>query len=81
METGCKKKKISQFVAKIIAIEDENEIGVDFLKQDFDHPDTFLTQTSVKENDQGVDLVNIVMVLPQPGKVKGKYIFPGRLSL
>ena len=81
METGHKKKKISQFVAKIIAIEDENEIGVYFLKQDFDQPDTFLTQTSVKENGQGVDLVNIVMVLPQPGIVRGKYIFPGRLSL
>ena len=72
---------MSQYVAKILEIDDDGEIGVDYLKQDFDHPEQFLVEVSAADRDRGVLLHQIVMVLPQPECRKGKYHFPGRLSL
>ena len=82
-DTRSRKKKFRQYVAKTLQIDDDDElkIGVDYLKQVFDHPEQFLVEVSAADRDRGVLLHQIVMVLPQPECRKGKYHFPGRLSL
>ena len=76
-----RKKKIRQYVAKIKEIDDDEEIGVDYLKQDFDHPEQFQVDVTHTDRDQAVFLEDIVMVLPEPECRKGKYYFPEKLSL
>ena len=85
-DTRSRKKKFRQYVAKILQIDDDDDddelkIGVDYLKQVFDHPEQFLVEVSAADRDRGVLLHQIVMVLPQPECRKGKYHFPDRLSL
>ena len=82
VEIQKKKCKITlrYYVAKITNIEDEEEIIIDYLQQDFDYDQKFRNPI---ENDvgKGTELSKIVMVLQDPDKIRGGVIFPRIVNL
>ena len=79
----CQKdRKNRYYVAKITAIEDEDEIGVDYFVQEFDYPQKFKPSTMKQDINQGINLSEILMILPEPCKLRGDNIlFPRKINL
>ena len=77
-----KKSEIVQYyVAKITHIVDEEEIEIDFLEQDFDYHQKFRNASKDCDIGMGTELSEIVMVLPEPDRIRGGVIFPRRINL
>ena len=76
-----KKKGVREYVAKINEIEDEEEICIDYLEEDRDYGDKFRISDRLNDVNQGIELFNIIMVLPDPQKIRGGVIFPTRINL
>ena len=75
--------KFSYFVAKINKVVNTNNIVIDYLKQNFDHPDVFHKTDIYKENNYAIKLTSLVMKLPKPVIYRrgNKYTFCGKISL
>ena len=73
---------IRYFVAKIMHIDNE-EILVNYLKQDFDHPDLFTDSVSKKDNNCSIQINEIVMLLAMPviPRRGGRYLFNAKINL
>ena len=75
-------KKTCQYVAQIINITNEDEIFIDYLKQNFDKPNIFTRSEDDNENECPIKLKEIVMILPEPASThRGNYRFDGKISL
>ena len=58
--------QVRRFVALITEIEDEDEIGVDFLKQNSKSKDVFHVSEAKSDSDKIISLNDIIMILPKP---------------
>ena len=74
--------EIHKFVAKITRIKNE-DITINYLKQDFDHPDVFTDSDSEREKDYIIQINDIVMLLPMPAIPRrgGRYFFNSKIRL
>ena len=81
LESESKKKGIREFVAKINAIEGEEEISIDYLEKDLDYSDKFRNSDKINDVNQGIELCDIIMLLPKPKYMRGGVIFPMKINL
>ena len=80
LKSQGKKCRLSEFVAKINIIDNENEISVDYLEQNKEFKDKF--RYIIHEKNQDVRLCEIVMLLPDPDCIyRGGVTFPKRICL
>ena len=74
--------RLSEFVAKINIIDNENEISVDFLEQNEEFKDKFRYPYKLTDIDKEVTLGDIVMLLPDPDCIyRSGVTFPKRINL
>ena len=76
-----KKGGIREYVAKINEIEDKEEICIDYLEKDRDYGHKFKISYKLNDVNQGIELCNIIMVLPDPQNIRGGVIFPMNINL
>ena len=77
-----KKQKTHLYVAKIKNVDnDESDIGIDYLEQDLDYPQKFKNSNKIRDINKGTELSKIVMLLPEPCKIRGGVMFPRRINL
>ena len=74
--------KTYNFPAQITKLENESNIQIDYLKQDFDQPEALLEFTSEEEKNWIITVKDIIMKLPEPiEKKRGKFIFSSKMKL
>ena len=76
-----KNPEFSYFVAKIVALDADKEIGVDYLEQDEEHREKFRFSQKINELDRDLKLTDIMMILPEPCKLRYGVLFPRRINL
>ena len=82
LKSEIKKGRISEFVAKIKTLEDNQEIIVDYLNQDSDYQDKFRLSEIYNDKERSIELSEIIMLLPDPNCMRrGGVIFPMKIDL
>ena len=76
-------KKKSYCVAKVTEKDDENNLVVDYLKQNYDQLHVFKDYENKNEIGCTLELSEIVMRLPKPliGRRGGTYFFDHKINL
>ena len=74
--------KVFKFPARIIEIDNNGDIHIDYLKPDFDKKEVLINPTSESEKNWIIKIEDVIMKLPDPKEDRrGRYIFNGKLIL
>ena len=76
-----KNQMFHYYVAKIVDLQGEHDIGINYYKQDTYHHEKFI------DDSQGIDFTyfshidDIVMLLPIPEPIRNGIVFPRKINL
>ena len=77
-----RRNKIHYFPVQITKLGNNGNIHIDYLKQDFDHPEKLQKFSCEKEKNWIISYELIVMKLPEPKEqCRGRYTFSGKMIL
>ena len=77
-----RRNKTHYWPAQITKLRSDGSIHIDYMKQDFDHPEKLQKCSREEENNWIIPYELIVMKLPEPKEqCRGRYIFSGKIIL
>ena len=81
VEKANKTTTLSHYVAKIVKLQEGEDIDIDFLDQDKCHHEKFKEDSQVRDFQYVTELKNIIMLLPDPQPIRGGQLLQRKIYL